>query len=141
MAKPQHSKIMMALNLLSNYESSLHTKALVKVYIEFRQEYKFISSQSFVFSIHENQINRTSQTTRLHSKMCRRHTLRWLHTESREKTKTAQFETSESTSNRVPLELITYIVFNDKVRACQFEKYLKTGSGRAFLNKRLIDLN
>jgi putative endonuclease len=45
----------------------------------------------------------------------------------------------KSTSHRVPLEVITYIVFNDKVRAYQFEKYLKSGSGRAFLNKRFIE--
>jgi len=40
--------------------------------------------------------------------------------------------------NRRPVSLITYIVFSDKYKAFTFEKYLKTGSGRAFLNKRLI---
>ncbi|MCD4737137.1 MAG: GIY-YIG nuclease family protein [Bacteroidales bacterium] len=37
-----------------------------------------------------------------------------------------------------PWKLITYIVFEDKYKAIEFEKYLKSGSGRAFANKRLI---
>ena len=43
-----------------------------------------------------------------------------------------------STKNRRPVQLITYIVFSDKYKAFAFEKYLKTGSGRAFLNKRFV---
>ena len=43
-----------------------------------------------------------------------------------------------STKDRRPVELITYLVFSDKYRAFEFEKYLKSGSGRAFLKKRLI---
>ncbi|WP_116525194.1 GIY-YIG nuclease family protein [Seonamhaeicola aphaedonensis] len=43
-----------------------------------------------------------------------------------------------STKNRLPVEIITYIVFNDKYKAYNFEKYLKSGSGRAFLKKRFI---
>lgn len=43
-----------------------------------------------------------------------------------------------STKDRLPVEIITYIVFNDKYKAYNFEKYLKSGSGRAFLKKRLI---
>ena len=31
----------------------------------------------------------------------------------------------------------TYIAFSDDKRAVAFEKYLKSGSGRAFANKRL----
>lgn len=42
------------------------------------------------------------------------------------------------TSTRLPLEIITYIVFTDKYKAYQFEKYLKLGSGKAFANKRLL---
>jgi putative endonuclease len=42
------------------------------------------------------------------------------------------------TKSRIPIELITYIVFNDKYLAFKFEKYLKSGSGRAFMYKRLI---
>ena len=43
-----------------------------------------------------------------------------------------------STKNRLPLMLVTYIVFSDKMKAFEFEKYLKTGSGRAVMNKRLV---
>ena len=43
-----------------------------------------------------------------------------------------------STKQRLPVEIWTYIVFNNKYKAFNFEKYLKSGSGRAFLNKRLI---
>ena len=43
-----------------------------------------------------------------------------------------------ATKNRRPVEVVTYTVFNDKYKAFAFEKYLKTGSGRAFMNKRLI---
>ena len=37
-----------------------------------------------------------------------------------------------------PWELETYIVFKNKILAEKFEKYLKEGSGHAFLKKRLI---
>ena len=37
-----------------------------------------------------------------------------------------------------PWELETYIVFKDKTLAVKFEKYLKHGSGSAFLRKRFI---
>ncbi len=43
-----------------------------------------------------------------------------------------------STKSRLPIKLITYVVFDDKYRAYNFEKYLKSGSGRAFLNKRFV---
>ena len=42
------------------------------------------------------------------------------------------------TQSRLPIELVTYTVFSNKYRAYDFEKYLKTGSGRAFMKKRLI---
>lgn len=42
------------------------------------------------------------------------------------------------TSKRLPVELITYIAFTDKYKAYQFEKYMKSGSGKAFANKRFI---
>ena len=42
------------------------------------------------------------------------------------------------TSTRLPVELITYIAFSDKYKAFEFEKYLKTGSGKAFSNKRFL---
>ena len=44
----------------------------------------------------------------------------------------------ESTKYRLTVTVVTTIVFVDKYKAFEFEKYLKTGSGRAFMNKRLI---
>ena len=43
-----------------------------------------------------------------------------------------------ATKNKLPVELETYVVFKNKYKAFNFEKYLKSGSGRAFLKKRLI---
>ncbi len=42
------------------------------------------------------------------------------------------------TQDKLPISLITYMVFTDKFKAYEFEKYLKSGSGIAFRNKRLI---
>ena len=42
------------------------------------------------------------------------------------------------TSSRLPVEVITYISFSQKHKAYFFEKYLKSGSGKAFAKKRLI---
>lgn len=42
------------------------------------------------------------------------------------------------TSNKQPFELIWYCCFKDKMKAYNFEKYLKSGSGFAFARKRLI---
>jgi len=43
-----------------------------------------------------------------------------------------------ATKERRPLELTNYIAFKDKYKAFNFEKYLKSGSGRAFLKKHFI---
>ncbi|OHA58718.1 MAG: excinuclease ABC subunit C [Candidatus Vogelbacteria bacterium RIFOXYB1_FULL_42_16] len=43
-----------------------------------------------------------------------------------------------ATSNRLPVRLDFYFAINGKYKAFKFEKYLKSGSGRAFLNKHLI---
>jgi putative endonuclease len=45
---------------------------------------------------------------------------------------------STYTSKNLPLELITTITFKDKYKALAFEKYLKSGSGAAFMHKRFI---
>ncbi|MCB9167598.1 MAG: GIY-YIG nuclease family protein [Flavobacteriales bacterium] len=37
-----------------------------------------------------------------------------------------------------PLECIAVFGFQDKHKAFAFEKYLKTGSGRAFMNRHLV---
>ena len=42
------------------------------------------------------------------------------------------------TSSRLPVDLIVTINFNDKYKAYDFESYLKSGSGKAFMNKRFI---
>lgn len=36
-----------------------------------------------------------------------------------------------------PWRLVNYFAFDDKFKAAAFEKYLKSGSGRAFAKKRL----
>lgn len=43
-----------------------------------------------------------------------------------------------ATKSRRPIALFTYVVFGDKYKALEFEKYLKSGSGRAFMKKHLI---
>ncbi len=46
---------------------------------------------------------------------------------------------STHTAKFVPWELLWYCAFPDKYMALEFEKYLKSHSGRAFTKKRLID--
>ena len=41
------------------------------------------------------------------------------------------------TTKYKPWTLVTYIAFSDQAKAVEFERYLKTESGRAFANKRL----
>ena len=43
-----------------------------------------------------------------------------------------------ATKNRRPVQLVAYIVFNDKYKAFEFEKYLKSGSGRAFIKRHFM---
>jgi putative endonuclease len=43
-----------------------------------------------------------------------------------------------STKPRLPVELIFYCAFKDKYKAFAFERYLKSGSGRAFMQKRFF---
>lgn len=43
-----------------------------------------------------------------------------------------------STKNLRPVKLVFYAAFETKKRAIDFEKYLKSSSGFAFRNKRLI---
>jgi predicted GIY-YIG superfamily endonuclease len=42
------------------------------------------------------------------------------------------------TKPRLPVQLIFYAAFKEKYKAFEFEKYLKSGSGRAFMHKHLI---
>ena len=43
-----------------------------------------------------------------------------------------------ATAERLPVDLEFYFVVRDKYKAFEFEKYLKSGSGRAFINKHLV---
>jgi putative endonuclease len=43
-----------------------------------------------------------------------------------------------ATQPRLPVMLISYFAFSNKYTAFNFEKYLKSGSGRAFLNKHFM---
>jgi predicted GIY-YIG superfamily endonuclease len=42
-----------------------------------------------------------------------------------------------ATRKRLPVELLAYFAFKKKYTAYEFEKYLKSGSGRAFLKRHL----
>jgi putative endonuclease len=44
---------------------------------------------------------------------------------------------SPFTAQFKPWRLVTYIAFSDGSRAPEFERYLKSGSGHAFANRRL----
>jgi putative endonuclease len=41
-----------------------------------------------------------------------------------------------ATKSILPVKLLFYCAFHDKTKAFQFEKYLNSRSGRAFMNKR-----
>lgn len=46
--------------------------------------------------------------------------------------------TTEHTAKYKPWELVMYLAFSSEIKAIEFEKYLKSHSGRAFRDKRLI---
>ena len=46
-------------------------------------------------------------------------------------------ERSPHTAKYRPWRLVTYVAFSDERKTIEFERYLKTASGRAFANKRL----
>jgi predicted GIY-YIG superfamily endonuclease len=43
-----------------------------------------------------------------------------------------------ATKDRKPIALHCYFAFKDKYTAYNFEKYLKSGSGRVFMKKHLV---
>ena len=43
-----------------------------------------------------------------------------------------------ATKNRLPVKLVSYFAFSNKYTAFNFEKYLKSGSGRAFMKKHQL---
>jgi putative endonuclease len=44
----------------------------------------------------------------------------------------------DSTKCRIPFTLEAYVAVKDKSKAIELEQYLKTGSGRAVLQKRIL---
>lgn len=44
----------------------------------------------------------------------------------------------QATKGRLPISLVNYIAFKDKYGAYDFEKYLKSGSGRAFVKRHFF---
>ena len=44
---------------------------------------------------------------------------------------------SPHTSKFIPWRLVTYVAFDDRVKAETFERYLKSGSGHAFARRHL----
>ena len=45
---------------------------------------------------------------------------------------------SPYTAKFKPWKIVSYVVFEDRTKAYEFEIFLKSGSGREFRNKRLI---
>ena len=60
-------------------------------------------------------------------------------TNLKERLKLHNLQMVKSTKPFVPWKIETYIGFSNKELAIKFEKYLKIGSGKAFLKKRLIN--
>ena len=44
----------------------------------------------------------------------------------------------DSTKSRLPFSLEAYVAVKDKAKAIELERYFKTGSGRALLQKRIL---
>lgn len=44
-----------------------------------------------------------------------------------------------ATKDRLPVQLFAYFAFQNKYIAYNFEKYLKSGSGRSFAKKHLLE--
>ena len=44
---------------------------------------------------------------------------------------------SRYTSRYRPWRLVSYVAFEERAKAASFERYLKSGSGHAFANRRL----
>ena len=47
---------------------------------------------------------------------------------------------SKFTKGHLPWELVWYSAFKNKKKAENFELYIKSGSGKAFVYKRLVDV-
>ncbi|OGY42254.1 MAG: hypothetical protein A2Y82_00545 [Candidatus Buchananbacteria bacterium RBG_13_36_9] len=62
-------------------------------------------------------------------------------TDLRQRIKSHNDGLSVYTSSKKPFTLVWHCIFPDKKLAAHFERYLKSGSGIAFRNKRLIIYN
>jgi len=58
-------------------------------------------------------------------------------TDLKQRVKSHNEGASVHTRKYKPWKLVSYFAFDDERRAREFEYYLKSGSGRAFANKRL----
>lgn len=56
----------------------------------------------------------------------------------KERLKDHNWHTVKATKSKAPYKLVWHCGFDDKKKALNFEKYLKSGSGFAFRNKHLI---
>ncbi len=56
----------------------------------------------------------------------------------KQRIKDHQSGTVSSTKNLRPFKIVFYSAFESKNKALEFEKYLKSSSGFAFRNKRLV---
>lgn len=44
-----------------------------------------------------------------------------------------------ATRDRLPVKLVSYTAFENRHRAFEFERYLKSGSGRAFIKRHFVE--
>ncbi|MCD6282100.1 GIY-YIG nuclease family protein [bacterium] len=58
-------------------------------------------------------------------------------TDLKERLKQHNYKQSPHSSKYAPWEIVTYIAFESNETANRFERYLKTGSGRAFAKRHL----
>ena len=56
----------------------------------------------------------------------------------KERLKDHNWHNVKTTKSKAPYKLVWYCVFDNKQKAYDFEKYLKSGSGFAFRNKHLV---
>ena len=56
----------------------------------------------------------------------------------KERLNTHNYGLSAHTQKYAPWKLVMFLAFDDKHKAMNFEKYLKSSSGRAFKNKRFL---
>jgi hypothetical protein len=62
--------------------------------------------------------------------------LRWCHGDLRSRLQKHNAGEVPHTAKYAPWKVKTYIAFSNKTQAVEFEKYLKSASGRAFAKKR-----